>query len=132
MPCCVFIGLQVGAKTQALTRYAERDETRREHLSDLQQRLGWGMFSGQTYRDLRAWLIAPARITDRGLALVDALLEELRRRKILMPRLSVLERLARETRRQARDELYRALSEDLDPAQRQQLQTLFTTRPDSR
>ena len=131
-PMLRFIALQVDAKTPALTRYGERDETRREHLSDLQQRLGWVTFSGGTYQDLRAWLIAPARITDRGIALVDALLEELRRRKILMPRLSVLERLARETRRRARDELYRALSDDLSITQRQQLDSLLSARSDSR
>lgn len=127
-----FIARQVDASPASLPRYAARDQTRREHLVELQQRLGWRLFNGVAYRDLSRWLMAPARSVDRGVALVEALMEELRRRRILAPRLNVLERLARETRRRARIELYEALSAGLDDAQRARLEALLTPRPDSR
>jgi TnpA family transposase len=100
-----FVGRQIDSSPAALARYAERDQTRREHLAELQDKLGWPLFDGRAYRDLGHWLMALARSVDRGLALVEALMEELRRRRILAPRLTVLERLARETRRRARAEL---------------------------
>jgi uncharacterized protein DUF4158 len=64
-----------------------------------------------------AWLLTLARGMDRGLVLVKALLEELRRRRILAPALSVLDRLASAVRHRARREAYRALIVDLSPGQ---------------
>lgn len=54
----------------------------------------WRIFGLQEHREVSAWLLTLARGTDRGLVLVKALLEELRRRRILAPVLSVLDRLA--------------------------------------
>ena len=115
-----------------LARYAERDQTRREHLAELQAHLGWRLFSGRAYRELGDWLIAPARSIDRGVALVEILMEELRQRNILAPRITVLERLARETRRRARAELHRSLSDELNETQRNKLDSLLGSRGDSR
>ena len=78
------------------------------------------------------WLLALARDTDRGLALIKALLDELRRRRILAPALSVLDRLASAVRHRARREAYRALTVDLSPGQRVRLDELLTPYPDSR
>ena len=127
-----YIARQVDASSQLLARYAERDQTRREHLVELQTHLSWRLFSGRAYQELGAWLIAPARSIDRGVALVEMLMEELRRRSILAPRITVLERLARETRRRARAELYRSLSDELNESQRNKLDSLLGSRGDSR
>jgi hypothetical protein len=81
---------------------------------------------------MSAWLLTLARGTDRGLVLVKALLEELRRRRILAPALSVLDRLASAVRHRARREAYRALTVDLSPGQRVRLDELLTSYPDSR
>ena len=120
-----YIARQVDASSLLLSRYAERDQTRREHLAELQAHLGWHLFSGQAYRELGAWLIAPARSIDRGVALVEILMEELRRRNILAPRITVLERLAREIRRRARAELHRSLSDELNETRRNKLDRLL-------
>jgi hypothetical protein len=89
-------------------------------------------FDGHDYRELRGWLVEPARAVNRGAALVAALFEELRRRRIVAPRISVLERLARESRRQARSELHRSLVCDLDDAQREQLEGLLEVKQSRR
>ena len=78
---------------------------------------------------MAAWLITLARGTDRGLALVRSLLEELRQRRILAPALSVLDRLASAVRHRARREAYRSLTIDLTPEQRVRLDDLLTRAP---
>jgi len=127
-----YIAQQIHEDPAALSHYAARDVTRREHVAELQSRLGWTVFSGRAYRDLAMWLMASTRATDRAVSLVEMLLEELPRRKILAPRLSVVERLVRETRRRARQDLYRVLSQDLTETQRRALDSLLEARADSR
>jgi TnpA family transposase len=127
-----YIAQQIPAAPDALSRYATRDVTRREHLGELQARFGWTVFSGQTYRDCMAWLAAAARITDQSLSLVKTLLDELRRRQILAPSLSVIERLVREGRRRARQDVFRSLGQDLTASQRSALDALLQARTDSR
>src|SRR4051812_5530330 len=127
-----FIAGQLGISPDRMAEYATRDETRREHLAELLAVFGWRTFGLQEHREVSAWLLALARGTDRGLALVRALLEELRRRRILAPALSVLDRLASAVRHRARREAYRALTVDLSPGQRVRLDELLTPYPDSR
>ena len=86
-PMLRFIADQVGVNPDRLAEYAARDETRREHLAELIAAFGWKTFGLAEHREVSAWLIALARGTDRGLALVRALLDELRRRRILAPAL---------------------------------------------
>ena len=131
-PMLRFIADQVGVSTGRLAGYAARDETRREHLAELLATFGWRTFGLREHREMSTWLLTLARGTDRGLALVKALLEELRQRRILAPALSVLDRLASAVRHRARREAYRALTVDLSPEQRVRLDELLTPYPDSR
>ncbi|WP_374226874.1 DUF4158 domain-containing protein [Ktedonobacter sp. SOSP1-85] len=61
---------------------------RREHLGELQRRFGFRSFSLRFYRDLSHWLMPIALGTDEGIVLVEALIEELRTRRIIAPALS--------------------------------------------
>jgi hypothetical protein len=131
-PMLRFIADQVGVGPEWLAGYAARDETRKEHLAELLAVFGWRTFGLPEHREMSTWLIALARNTDRGLALIKALLDELRRRRILAPALSVLDRLASAVRHRARREAYRALTVDLSPGQRVRLDELLTPYSDSR
>lgn len=93
-PMVRFIAHQIDAEPEHLTDYARRDETRREHLSELLGALGLGTFGLAEYRALSGWLLGLARTTDHGLVLVQALISELRKRRVVVPVLTVLERLA--------------------------------------
>jgi TnpA family transposase len=131
-PLLRFVADQVGAAPDRLNAYAQRDETRREHLATLLTTYDWRTFGREESQALSAWLGTLARTTDQGLALVRALLGELRRRRILAPTLTVLERLATAVRHRARREAHRTLTADLTPPQRDQLDHLLHPRPDSR
>jgi TnpA family transposase len=80
-----FIARQVGADPDMISDYAGRDETRREHLAELIREYGYTTLSVRHYRSLFAWLTEQARGTDNGLALVMLLVDEVRRRRIVVP-----------------------------------------------
>jgi TnpA family transposase len=74
-----FLARQLGLSAGVWAGYAERDETRREHLAELQLHYGLRSFSIGQYRSLAAWLMPTALQTDRGVVLVQAGIDELRR-----------------------------------------------------
>jgi TnpA family transposase len=127
-----FIALQVGAEPPHLSKYAERDQTRREHVAELLREFGFTAFGLQDYRTMSAWLKEQARATDDGLALVTLLMTELRRRRMVIPALPVVERLALSSRARARREAYSVLTADLTAEQRRKLDGLLETREGSR
>src|SRR5512135_2351252 len=132
IPMLSYVAGQLGIAPEHLSGYALRDQTQREHLAKLVATFGWRTFGLREHREMSAWLMTLARSTDRGLVLVRALLDELRRRRVLAPALSVLDRLASAVRHRARREAYRALTADLTPEQCIQLDELLTPCPDSR
>ena len=101
-----FLALQLHVLSSAWDEYAQRDETRREHLLEL-QRYGFRSFTLGQYRSLTTWLLSTALQTNRGIALVRTAIEELRRRSVIVPRLPVLERLCAETALRAERQLLR-------------------------
>jgi Domain of unknown function (DUF4158) len=64
-----FMAKQVDADAPDLLGYAERDQTRREHFTEVLNEYGWQGFGLRAYRELSAWLTEQARSTDQGMAL---------------------------------------------------------------
>ncbi len=79
-----FIAQQLGITPVAFLDYARRDATRRGHLLELQAMLGLRAFGLGDYRSLPSWALEVARQTDRGEVIVSALVEEVRRRRIVL------------------------------------------------
>lgn len=111
--------------------YGQREQTRREHLLELQAAFGFQTFSLPHYRAAVPWLAEVARQTDKGVVLVQALLGYLRHQRILLPTVAVLERLSAEALTRANRWLYQTLTEDLSPETRQALENLLTRREGS-
>lgn len=131
LPMIKVIGRQIEIDPQQIATYAQRDETRREHFGELLAAFDWHAFGLRQYRELSVWLKDVAYTTDQGIALVRALMVELRDRRIVMPNITVLDRLASAVRLRARREAFQALSNDLSAEQRKGLDDLLTQRPDS-
>ena len=127
-----FIALQIDADPADLASYAERDQTRREHAIEVMREYDFTVFGIKEYRTLSAWLTEQARGTDNGLALVTLLVAEVRRRRVVVPTLPVVERLALSCRARARREACAALSADLTPEQRLKLDGLLDSRAETR
>ncbi len=125
---CAFVAEQLRLDAAHFGEYAERDQTRREHVLEIETALGLRPFTRPLYRELSAWLLPTALTTDHGPTLVATLLEELRTRRIVCPPLAVIERLAGSVRARARRQLWRRLTEGLTAQQRQSLDQLLEVR----
>lgn len=125
-----YLAAQLAVDPAVMAHYArDRDATRREHLLEIQAVFQFRPFTPWVYRELARWLQPIALRTDAGVALVAALIDEMRARKIVAPALSTLERLAWEVRRRARLQVFTQLADSLTPAERQHLDQLLIPPP---
>ncbi len=93
-PVLAYIAARLDLDPVVMQDYAQnRDETRREHLGEIQRTFEFHPFDAPAYRALAAWLLPTALGTDSGVALVTALVEGMRARKIVAPALYAIERL---------------------------------------
>jgi len=125
---CAFVAEQLGVDVARFADYAERDQTRREHVLEIETALGLRSLTRALYRELAAWLLPTALATDHGPTLVTTLLEELRARQIVCPPLAAIERLAGSVRARAQRQLWRRLADGLTEQQRQSLDQLLEVR----
>ncbi len=125
---CAFVAEQLGLDADRFNYYAERDQTRREHVLEIETALGLRPLNQALYRELAAWLLPTALATDHGPTLAATLLEELRTRRIVCPPLAVIERLAGSVRARAQRQLWRRLADGLTDQQRQSLDQLLEVR----
>ena len=74
---------QLGIDETIWDQYGEREETRREHLSELRAFLGLTPFGLRQFHQFARWLAELAMQTDKGVVLATALVQELRREKVV-------------------------------------------------
>ena len=125
-----FIAAQPGMRAEDLDGYAVREETRREHLSELRRIYGYRMFSGRCARDLKAWLEHEAEGAHSNEGLARRFVEECRRRQVTLPGLSVLERLCAGALVAAERRMETRIAAGLDDALRMGLDRLLTEEVD--
>jgi Domain of unknown function (DUF4158) len=111
--------------------YAQRPETRREHLRELQTYLGLTPFGTRHFRHFVYSLTDLAQQTDRGLVLATTLVEALRQQKVIVPGVEVVERVCAEAFVRGTRKVYEALTRPLSAAQRQRLDGLLSPREKS-
>lgn len=127
-PALRFVAEQIRVGTAALTAYATRPQTRREQLDRLRETFGFRMFAPRDGRELLAWLLPVALATTSALAVATALMDELRRRRIVAPGPSTLERLVAATLVLAERHVAGQLIRDLTPQQADALEALLRPR----
>ena len=91
-----YVAGQLNVDPALWREYARRDQTRREHLLELQVALNLRLLTVADYRPAILALVDPAMQTDKGLVLAQALIEYLRRLAILLPAANVIERICAE------------------------------------
>lgn len=112
--------------------YGKREQTRREHLVELQTVFGFRLFGKRHYRSAVHNLEELAWQTDKGVVLAAALVDELRRQAVLLPTLPVIERICAEAVTRGNRRIYRALNEPLINAHRRRLDNLLERREASK
>jgi hypothetical protein len=95
------------------SQYAQRAETRREHLAELQAWLNLTPFGQSDDHRLVRQLAELAQQTDRGIVLATALVEAVRAQRIIMPAVDVIERVCAEALTRGTRQVYEALTAPL-------------------
>lgn len=88
-----FVAEQLSLNPATFGGYAQRDPTRRAHLTEIQVCQNYRPFGRTLYREFATWLLPTAFNMEKGLALVAILLDELRAQHVICPPLPVVERL---------------------------------------
>lgn len=125
-----FIAGQLGVEPGIFHEYARREETRWEHLGDVQSYLRVRPFSRGDYRSVAKIATTEAIGTDRGDVIVAAMIETLRTRGILLPAPTILERIGLAARARARKQAHKNLIEGLEQQTITALQALIAVRND--
>jgi len=127
-----FIAAQIGLRPDDLGSYAETDVTRRRHLIELRALYGYKMFTGRGARDLKAWLEGQAEAARSNEDLACRFVAECRRTLIILPGLSVIERLCADVLVAAERRVEARIAERLDGPMRDKLDALLSESVDGR
>jgi hypothetical protein len=127
-----FIAAQVGVPPDSLLDFARRGPTRYEQLAVLYRAFGYQELTRPHRQELAAWLLPIARNITAGLALVERLLGEMRRRRIVIPGISVVERLAATVLHEAEREVWSTIVARLDERSTQRLEALLEEKEHGR
>lgn len=125
----VWVARQLGADADALSRWSNRAQTRREQIGAIMRAHGFMTFGPDEAAAMTRWLMPTAQVERRPQRLIDILLAELRRRRILLPQQRVIELVVHRARAAAARVTWRALAGDLPVAQGEALETLFGAAP---
>ena len=123
-----FIGAQLGIAADAMLTYAARAETRYEHSAALQTLYGYRPFSGAARRDFAVWLQGAAIDARSNDGLAETALIELRRRQIIVPAATTLERACADALVAADRQIVQMIAARIPPALRVRLKSLLTDR----
>jgi TnpA family transposase len=130
-PLLKFVAAQIKEPAECWTEYAQRAETRREHMLELQSIFGFQPFAARHYRAAGHSLDDLAAQTDKGIVLATALIQSLRNQAILLPSINVIERICSEAITRATRRIHMLLTESLTGAHRRQLDDLLNPRDNS-
>jgi len=109
-------------------QYAQRHETRREHLTELQAWLKLRPFGADDYKRFVQQIAEVAQQTDRGNALAESLVEMLRQQRFILPVVDVIERLCSEALTLGTKQVYEALNTSLSDYHKLTLDHILTLR----
>jgi TnpA family transposase len=131
-PLLKLVAKQLKVPSASWKKYGRREQTRREHLLELQSSFGFQFFGLSHYRIGVQMLTELALQTDKGIVLVTALIKNLRSQKIILPSTIIIERICAEALTRADRRIYRVLTDSLTDAHRQRLDNLLKLMDDSK
>jgi TnpA family transposase len=129
-PALRFVADQLDTAREVLTTYAARFQTRYEQLGTLRAALGFTDLTPQR-QQIHEWLLPVSLATTNPLTVATALLGELRRRRIIVPGPSIIERLVAAALASAERHVANQLTGCLTAAQSEALEALLAAKPDT-
>lgn len=124
-----YVAGQLGADPAAFDLYAVRDATRRKHLAEAMRGGGYGGFDRVAAHAAVTFLTSAAQTIVRSGQLAGILVDELRRRRVLLPSSLVLEAVIRGARLRAERLAHEVLTTGLPQTAIESLDALLHARP---
>ncbi|WP_062213064.1 Tn3 family transposase [Aureimonas sp. AU12] len=119
------IAEQVGVEADVIADFARRTPTRYDQLAVIKARFGFRDLSRPLRTDLMTWLTREAETLVDGRVLLDRLLTQMRARRIVIPGLSVVERMAAEAMHRADAAMVAGIDADFGVDMRARLDALI-------
>jgi hypothetical protein len=113
----LYLEHQLGISSAIWKDYIKRPATRREHLLELQKILGVRSFTDADYSKFLEEITKVALQTDKAFAVAEFFVETLRSEKILLPSGGTIDRICSEAIFQAKQQIYKRLTENLTEEQ---------------
>jgi TnpA family transposase len=126
-----FVADQIDITPEALTAYAARFQTRYEQLDALRADFGFVGLTPEHRREILAWLLPLALTTTSAATIAANLMDELRRRRLIVPGPSLVDRLVSAAMASAERQVAHQLTRGLLSAQAEALDALLTTKEGS-
>ncbi|WP_199613867.1 Tn3 family transposase [Paenibacillus alkalitolerans] len=126
-----YIAKQIHADVESFASYGEREATKYEHLEEIRKEYGYQTFTMGEYRSLCKHLFNHAMANGNPLHLIQLALEDLRKRKIILPSMATIERVVWETRKRTEEKIFKLLSSSLTELQIAKLDRVLATMPES-
>jgi hypothetical protein len=127
-PLLKLVASQLKIAVESWDDYGQREQTRREHLVELQTVFGFQPFTMNHYRQAVQTLTELALQTDKGIVLANALIEQLRRQSVILPAINAIERACAEAITRGNRRIYAVLSDSLTDVHRRHLDELLKRR----
>jgi TnpA family transposase len=105
-----YVAFQLGIDPHDIARYGLREQTRTDHVNNVEAHLGFRRAENRDLRELSKWLVKRALEHDKPTLLFHMASERLHAAKIVRPGVTILERLVVTARQTAREETYQSLS----------------------
>ena len=131
-PLLKLVSDQLEVSIESWDEYGQREQTRREHLVELQTMFGFQLFNKNDYLQAVHAMTELAMQTDKGIVMVNALVDYLRQRSIILPAINVVERACAEGLTHANRRIYDTLAKSLSDSHRLRLDDLLKLRDNSK
>ena len=127
-PLLKLVADQLKVAAERWDEYGQREQTRRNHLAELQTAFGFQIFAIGHYQQAVSSLTELAMQTDKGIVLASALIEHFRRKSIVLSASNVIERISAEAITRANRRIHAALADSLSAIFAQRIEKVKLAR----
>ncbi|WP_352418239.1 DUF4158 domain-containing protein [Proteiniborus sp.] len=104
-PVLEYIAEQLNIDPKEMIQYAQRENTRLEHLQEIREKYGYRNFIEQDEESLISILLSAAIENDNVINLMKTAIETLRKQKIILPGITTIEKFVHDVRIKAENSI---------------------------
>lgn len=124
-PVLNYIAEQLNIDPTEFGQYAQRENTRFEHLQELRYEYGYKNFTENEYSYLKEFLMPYAMENDNVIRLMRLAIEELKKNMIILPGITTIEKIVNDVCISAEDIVIKLINESLTDEQKHELDYLI-------